>query len=993
MLQAVRRLYRSGLVLLASCAAGWAQQYTVSTIAGGAPLAGQSVPAVSLSVGQPARVTADSHGNFYFSSLNSVFKVNSAGAIALVAGTLHAGYSGDGGPAVKAQLNSPQGLAVDSQGNLYIADSVNNRVRVVSASGIIGTFAGNGLTGDAIPAQPASLPSTFYGDGGPATQAYLHLPSGVAVDSSGNVYIADTSHNRICEVYTSGVLSGIIATVAGDSYAGYGGDVGYPGNPGYPGTTPPYPINSQAILAELRAPEDVAVDSLGNLYIADTGNNLIRQVTTGGSINYIAGDPYPNSTDNVNGPYWGDGGPAIFAGLVNPFSVAVDAAGNVYEVEPDPSGARVRMISTATFNPITCVQGNTCINSIAGNRPNAFGGDGGPAAASALNMAAGVAVDPSGNLYIADSGNRRVRKIPSVAGAGPSISTVAGNGVFSFSGDGGQANLALMNFPQGVAVGADGSVYFADSDNNVVRKVAPNGAISTIAGNATAGFNGDNGSGPAAQLNTPIGVAVDASGNLFIADSANNRVRKVSAAGVITTYAGNGTPGSTGDGGLAASAELNAPFGLALDAAGNLYITEFSGARVRKVSAAGAISTVAGNGVSGYGGDGALAVNAQLNGPKAVAVDAAGNLYIADAINNVVRFVSAATAKISTAVGTGAAGFGGDLGPATAAQLTNPSGLALDAAGNLYITDGSTRVRKVYADGIILTIAGNGTRGFSGDGGLATSAQISGPSGIAVAASGAVYVADSGNDAVRMLTPLPTALSIAAVTNGASNLTGPVAPGEVVTIYGAGLGPAQLAQMQVDPEYGKVSDILAGVSVLFNGTPGPMIYAWNTQVAAVVPYSVTGPNVQVLVQYLGQTTAPVSVNVASSAPAIFTLNSSGQGLAVAIDQDGTLNGPGNGAAAGSDITLYETGEGQTSPSGTDGFLGSATPPAPVLPVTVTIGGKPAQVVSCGGIPGVAAGVMRIVAQVPGGLLPGNAAVVATVGNVPSQPNVTIVVTR
>jgi uncharacterized protein (TIGR03437 family) len=989
MLQAVQRLYRSGIILVAFCAAGTAQQYSISTIAGGTPLAGESVPAAGLSVGQPARVTTDKAGNFYFSTLNSVFKVSSSGTLTLVAGTMHAGFSGDGGPAVKAELNTPLGLAVDSKGNLYIADSVNNRVRVVSPAGIINTFAGNGQTGDSLPAQPTSLPSPIYGDGGSPTQAYLHLPSGVAVDSSGNVYIADTNHNRICEVSTFSSLT-TITTIAGDSYAGYGGDAGYPA------VTPTYPPNALATLAELRAPEDVAVDSSGNIFIADTGNNLIRQVTNG-NINYIAGDPGTPPAGTI-GPYWGDGGLANVAGLVNPFSVTVDSQGNIYEVEPDPSGTRVREIAISPNGTTLCPATGTCINSIAGNRPNGFGGDGGPAALSTLNMATGVAADSAGNLYIADSGNMRVRKITSAASGG-AISTVAGDGVYSYSGDGGQANEAQMNFPQGVATGVDGSVYIADSDNNVVRKIAPNGAISTVAGNGSAGYGGDGGNGPAAQLSAPEGVAVDSLGNVYIADSANNRVRKVTSAGVISTLSGTGTAASSGDGGPASAAGLDSPFGVSLDAAGNLYITEFNGDRVRKIAAvSGAISssstitTVAGNGIGGYTGDGSLAVNAELNGPKAVVADAAGDLYIADAANNVVRLVTAA-GRISTAIGTGGSGFGGDFGLASAAQVTDPTGLALDSAGNLYISDGSTRVRKVYTDGIIVTIAGNGTRGFSGDGGAAAGAQFSGPAGIAVTAAGAIYVADSGNNAIRLLTPLSVTMSIGAITNSASSLTGPISPGEVLAIYGSGLGPAQLVPMQIDPVYNRVSESLAGTSVLFNGTPSPMVYAWNTQVAAVVPYSVSGQSVQVLVQYQGQATAPVSVQVAPAAPALFTLNYSGTGPAVSFNQDGALNGPANPAKAGTTIMLYETGEGQTSPAGTDGLLGSSTPPQPVLPVTVTIGGQPAQVVSYGGIPGVVAGVMQITAQIPNGLLAGNAAVVAHVGGASTQSGVTIAVTH
>ena len=974
MLQAVGRLYRSGLVLLASCTAGMAQQYSISTVAGAAPPA-TPVSAVSLSIGQPSRVLADSAGNFYFSSLNSVFKVSGGGTLTLVAGTSHAGFSGDGGPAVNAQLNSPQGMALDSKGNLYIADAGNNRVRVVSAAGIISTFAGNGQTGASLPGQPTGPPTPSLGNGGPATQANLHLPSGVAVDASGNVYIADTSNNSIRKVYTDGTIT----TIAGDTFAGYQGDAGYPD------PVPTTPVSSQANLAEFRTPEDVAVDSSGNIYIADTGNGLIRKITTDGNINFIAG----NSKAVIG--YFGDGGLANVAGLASPFAVTVDSNGNVFEVEPDVLGARIREITVSAAGTTLCPATGLCINSIAGNRPNGFAGDGGPAANSVLNMSTGIAVDSSGNLYIADSGNMRVRKIPSVASVGPSITTVAGSGVYSYSGDGGQANKAQMNLPHGVAVAVDGSVYVSDSANNVVRKAAVNGTISTIAGNGSAGFGGDAGNGPVAQLNAPEGVAVDKLGNVYIADSANNRVRKVASTGTITTFAGTGTAGSTGDGGAAASAQLNAPFGLALDAAGNLYVTEFGGNRVRKVSVSGTISTVAGNGVAGYAGDGSQAANAELSGPKAVAADAAGNIYIADTNNNAVRLVTAAGA-ISTAAGNGAGGYAGDLGLATAAQLANPTGVAVDAAGNLYIADGSTRVRKVYAGGTIITIAGNGNRGFSGDGGVATGAQLNGPSGVAVSASGNIYVADAGNNAVRMLAPLSATLSIGAVTNGASNLPGSLSPGEVVVIYGSGLGPAQLAQMQLDT-FGRVSKSLAGTTVLFNGTPGPMIYAWNTQVAAVVPYAVTGQAVQVLVQYQGQTTAPGSVQVVPAAPALFTLDSSGRGPAVALNQDGTLNGAGNAVKIGNTITLYETGEGQTSPSGTDGLLGSATPPAPVLLVTVTIGGQPATVVSYGGITGVVAGVMQVTAQIPSGVVPGNAAVVVKVGSASTQSGVTIAVTQ
>ena len=260
MVKAVVRRYGSALLLLAASAAP-AQQYIISTLAGGAPPA-NAASAAGISIGQPRRVAVDSSGNVYFSSLNSVFKLSTNGSLALVAGNSRAGFSGDGGPAVNAQLNSPQGLAVDSSGNLYIADAGNNRVRMVTAAGIISTFAGNGL--------PGAYQSV--GDWSPAPQGNLHLPSGVAVDQSGNVYIADTSNHSIRKVQASGPNAGLIRTIAGDTFPGYMGD------------------GLLATKAEFQSPEDVALDSSGNIYIADTGNAYIRKITTDGIINSIAGN-------------------------------------------------------------------------------------------------------------------------------------------------------------------------------------------------------------------------------------------------------------------------------------------------------------------------------------------------------------------------------------------------------------------------------------------------------------------------------------------------------------------------------------------------------------------------------------------------------------------------------------------------------------------------------------------------------------------------------
>jgi uncharacterized protein (TIGR03437 family) len=917
------------LALLALAFPVAAQQYSISTVAGGANPA-TPVGAGSISIGQPRRTAVDSQGNVYFSSFNSVFKV-AGGTLSLVAGNSRPGFSGDGGPAVNAQLNAPGGIAVDPSGNVYIADTNNNRVRIVTTNGIINTFAGNGSIGSPL----------AFGDGGPANQGNLQLPGGVALDTKGNVYIADTGNNLIREVTTDGIIN----TICGDSLPGFAGNGGAPLN------------------AEVHSPQDVAVDSSGNVYIADTANAAIREITiSNNQINTIAG--------NGTAGYSGDNGLATSAGLIEPYAVALDSKANVYIAEP-PDG-RIRELTVA----------NLFINTVAGNGVLGFAGDGGPAVKAEINLASGVAVDSSGNLYIADAFNNRIRKVDT----GGNITTIAGSGVFSYSGNGGPATSAQLSAPHGAAVDLNGNLFIADTANNVVREVTSKGVISTIAGTGTAGSSGNNGPATAAQLNLPLGVAVDVSGNVFVSDSANASVRKISS-GTITAYAGNGTPGYSGNGAAATSAMLNTPVGLAVDKSGNLYIADQGNNVVRMVSAAGIISAFAGNGTQGYSGNGGPATAAQLNGPQGVAVDSSGNVYIADTLNSVIREVTP-NGIIQTIAGTGIAGFSGDGGLATAAQLGSPTSVGIDAAGNLFITDSGTRIRKIFASGIINTIAGTGTLGYTGDNGPATNATMHGATGLAVNALGNVFIPDNFNNAVRELTFTGSNLSIAAVTNGASNQTGAIAPGEVIVIYGTNVGPATAVGYQFTSG-GQLSTSIGGTSVYVNGAPAPMLYASLYQVSAIVPFGLTGSVAYVFVQNQGQTTAPVIVNVAPTAPAVFTANASGAGQAAAFNSDNSLNSAANPAKAGSIVTLFVTGAGATNPPSTDGVLAAVPLPQPVAPVTVAIGGKQATVNYAGGSPGTVNGVIQVNATVPGGLPAGAASVIVQVGNTATQGDVTI----
>ncbi len=377
-----------------------------------------------------------------------------------------------------------------------------------------------------------------------------------------------------------------------------------------------------------------------------------------------------------------------------------------------------------------------------------------------------------------------------------------------------------------------------------------------------------------------------------------------------------------------------------------------------------------------------------MNYPIGVAVDSGSNIYIADSGNYVIRKVLSG-GQIYTIAGNGLSGYSGDGGQAVQAQIGSPAAVAVDATWNLYFTDGSTRVRKVYTNGYIVAAGGNGTNGYSGDGGPALNAQVNAPQGLALDAKGNVYVADSANNAVRELQPLASGIAITAVVSAASNQPGPISPGDVVTIYGSGLGAAGVVYSLAN---GMVPEALAGTTVYFNSAAAPVLYASSTQINVVAPFGLTGQTAQVVVNYLGQNSAPQSVSVVPASPALFTLNATGSGQAAALNQDSTLNGPNNPAKAGSYIILYGTGTGQTNPPSQDGAVAAVPLGLPNLPITVTIGGQPAPITGggyAGAAPSIVEGVTQVNARVPTGLPSGQVAVQLQQNGSTSQNGVTI----
>jgi uncharacterized protein (TIGR03437 family) len=777
---------------------------------------------------------------------------------------------GDGGPAAMAPLRDAESICPDALGNLYVADAGDHRVRKISTGGIVNTVAGTGF---------------------PTVDA-LNLPYGVAVDGAGNVFIADLGNNRVRRVASTGEVSTVLA---------------------------------------VPSPRNVLADGAGNLYISEFSGHRVVRLSPDGAVTTIAGTGTGGSK--------GDGGPAVLAGLNFPAGMAVDRAGNLYIA--DSGNHKIRKVWAT--GAITTVLGTGAAGSVT---------------AAQLNTPTGVALDGAGTLYVADSGNQRIRKLTAggvissisiaardvavdaagnvFAAAGTHVykvltdgaqAAIAGDGSYFVRGDGGPATAARLNAPSGVVLDAGGNLWIADQGNARVREVSAAGTISTAAGPA--------------GLASPVGLALDGAGNLLIADAGGEAVRSLIGSSLVRV-AGNGVAGYTGEGFPAAGSSLLYPSGVASAAGGVFYIADTANHRIRRVNAGGVLITVAGTGIRGWNGDG-YGTATQIDSPTGLALDKAGTLYFADTGNSRIRKLT--PDGIVTTVATG--------------QLSSPRGVAVDDAGDVFVADtGNHRVLAVWVDGSIAVIAGTGLPGFGGDGDSGTPAQLSSPSGLALdGATGSLYIADSGNQRIRRLTPAaagPTELLIQGLTvvNAATLLPGPVAACSLVSIFAANAGAD-------------------GAQIFFDGQLAVLSAAQTNQANAQVPCGVTNQtSTAISLLYRGSPRMDATLSLANAAPGLFALGG-GTGQAVAANEDGSVNSQANPAGTGSAVTLYATGVGVNNAVG------------------VIVGSSPGTVLFAGDAPGLI-GLTQINVQLPPDAT-GVQPVVLLAGNVPSQAGVTLAI--
>lgn len=944
---------------------------------------GDGGPATLAALNSPVVALPDSAGNLYIAdAANCVVRKTAAksGNISTFAGNGTCGYSGDNGPAAQAQLSQTRGLAMDRFGNLYISDYSNGVIRKVDTSGVITTFAG-------------STTATSPGDGGAATSAQITRPQGLAFDTAGNLYIASQYRVRMV-----GANAGTISTFAGNGTFGYTGDGG-------PATS-----------ATVEFPSAIALDGAGNLYFTDNGADVVRKVTKAGIISTVAG-----KGPSVYATSIGDGGPATSAVLSNPYGIAVNVSGNLFISDTSNNEVREVTVADGIIHRVIGFAGGACVT---------MSGDGGLAGISGICSPYGITIDAAGNFYIAEPGISRVRKVtasalpPTAKTAAPVFSVQPGAyataqlvnitsstpgaaiyvtldgsdpltigaqflGPLDVSGpitlkavavapgyltsDATTASYTIRALPPavittvagtdsgtatpgapatsvnfgwltGVAVDADGNIYIPDENHGVIWRVsASTGLANIVAGTLGLwGEQGDNGPATSAQLFGPTHVALAPNGDFYITESFGRRIRKVSG-GTITTYAGGANYGGLGDGGPATSAVLANPQGIAVDGSGTLYIADPGYERVRKVTADGIINTAAGTNTSGSSlGDGGPATSATLSYPLDVAVDGAGNLYIADLYAGRVRKVTAATGVISTYAGNGISGSSGDGLLATRAEIS-PEAVTVDSKGNVFFANFPYTVRVVdAASHVVKTVAGSGYGGFSGDGGSATLATTLIPVSVATDKAGSLYFADQDNSRIRKVTfssgsPVPQAatptfspapgtytdaqtVSIADATPGANiyYTTDGSTPTTGSTLYTAPITLSTSATIQAIATATEFlpSQVASGgyvISIPNNPVPGlaSLSPAVKTAGGATFTLTVTGSGfVNSSTIYWGSTALTTQYVDASTLTAQVTSG----GVAIAGTTSVTVQSPSPGGGTSNKLTFEVDTAGSTPPS-------------------------------------------------------------------------------